>query len=171
MKPASSTCLACAVLAFKAASSFITVPATARVSRTRHLSPSASWKDVGRSSSSLHTSSHRRAAAASRAAQKLVRMVAAPQSTATTVAAAGVRAPGTADLDWANLGFEYRDVNSHVKFTCKDGRWNEGEIVHDPYVKVHVANTAMHYGQAVFEGLKAFHSKDGRCGVLDALGR
>lgn len=94
-------------------------------------------------------------------------MVAAPHRTATTVAAAGVRAPGTADLDWTNLGFEYRDVNSHVKFTWKDGRWDEGEMVRDPYVKVHIANTALHYGQSVFEGLKAFHGKDGRCGVHD----
>lgn len=87
-------------------------------------------------------------------------MVAAPERVA---AAAGVATPGTADMDWANLGFEYRDVNSHVKFTFKDGRWDEGELVHDPYVKVHVANTGLHYGQSVFEGLKAFHCKDGRC--------
>lgn len=94
-------------------------------------------------------------------------MVAAPpeRMTAAAVAETSVRAPGTADLDWANLGFEYRDVNSHVKFTCKDGQWDEGEMVRDPYVKVHIANTALHYGQSVFEGLKAFHSKDGRCAV------
>lgn len=30
-------------------------------------------------------------------------------------------------------------------------------------MKVHIANTALHYGQSVFEGLKAFHGKDGRC--------
>ncbi|CAM9492599.1 unnamed protein product [Discosporangium mesarthrocarpum] len=68
---------------------------------------------------------------------------------------------GTAPLDWANLGFEYRDVNCHVKFTFRDGKWDDGELVQDPYIKVHIANTAMHYGQAVFEGLKAFQGKDG----------
>lgn len=70
---------------------------------------------------------------------------------------------GTAPLDWDNLGFEYRDVNCHVKFTYKEGEgWSDGELVEESYVKVHIANTAMHYGQAVFEGLKAFHCKDGR---------
>lgn len=54
-------------------------------------------------------------------------------------------------------------VNSHVKFTFKNGAWDEGELVKEPYVKVHIANTALHYGQSVFEGLKAFHGKDGRC--------
>lgn len=75
------------------------------------------------------------------------------------------REVGTASLDWANLGFQFRDVNCHVKFTFRDGHWSEGEMVKDPYVNVHIANTAMHYGQACFEGLKAFHCKDGRCAV------
>lgn len=81
-------------------------------------------------------------------------MVAAPEQT--------TRGVGTADLDWGNLGFGFRDVNCHVKFEFKDGRWGEGEMVKDPYVSVHIANTAMHYGQSIFEGLKAFHCKDGR---------
>jgi branched-chain amino acid aminotransferase len=34
--------------------------------------------------------------------------------------------------------------------------------VSEPYVKVHIANTGLHYGQAIFEGLKAFAWKDGR---------
>ena len=71
------------------------------------------------------------------------------------------RAPGTADLDWANLGFEFRQTRSHIKFVWKDGQWSEGELVADPYVKVHIANTGLHYGQAIFEGLKAFAWQDG----------
>lgn len=71
---------------------------------------------------------------------------------------------GSAPLDWADLGFQYRDVNCHVKFTFKRGEgWSAGELVKEPYVRVHIANTALHYGQAVFEGLKAFQGKDGRC--------
>lgn len=81
-------------------------------------------------------------------------MVAAPEQT--------LREAGTASLDWGNLGFEFRDVNCHVKFTFKNGRWSEGELVKDPYINIHIANTAMHYGQSAFEGLKAFHCKDGR---------
>ncbi|CAM9770525.1 unnamed protein product [Ectocarpus sp. 13 AM-2016] len=107
------------------------------------------------SSSSHHDRRHARAGAGdSEARGKALRMVAAPEMPTTN-------APGTADMDWENLGFEYRDVNSHVKFTFKNGAWDEGEMVKDPYVKVHIANTALHYGQSVFEGLKAFHGKDG----------
>ena len=92
-----------------------------------------------------------------------VRIVAtARRATAATSAEDVLKEPGNADLDWENLGFEYRNLNSYVKFTFKDGRWNEGELVRDEYVSVHIASTALHYGQSVFEGLKAFHCKDGR---------
>lgn len=69
--------------------------------------------------------------------------------------------PGTAPLDWANLGFEFRPTKSHMKFVWKNGKWDEGELVTEPYIKVHIANTGLHYGQAIFEGLKAFTWKDG----------
>lgn len=55
---------------------------------------------------------------------------------------------GTADLDWPNIGFNYRDVNSHVKFVWRDGKWGPAELVRDNYIKMHIANTAMHYGQS-----------------------
>jgi hypothetical protein len=39
--------------------------------------------------------------------------------------------PGTAKLDtpWEELGFEFRETNSHVKITYKDGEWGEAELV------------------------------------------
>ncbi|CAM9692312.1 unnamed protein product [Phaeothamnion confervicola] len=73
---------------------------------------------------------------------------------------------GSAALDWTQLGFEWRDTNAHLTYTCKDGVWGDGEVVRDPYIKVHIANTAMHYGQAAFEGLKAFHMKDGNVRIF-----
>lgn len=33
--------------------------------------------------------------------------------------------PGTAPLDWANLGFEFRPTKSHMKFVWKNGKWDE----------------------------------------------
>lgn len=70
--------------------------------------------------------------------------------------------PGSADLDWPNLGFEFRDTNAHVKYTWKEGEgWNSGELVSENYVQVHIGATALHYGQACFEGLKAFAQADG----------
>lgn len=71
--------------------------------------------------------------------------------------------PGSAKLDtpWQELGFEFRPTNSHVRITWKDGQWGESELVHDPYINLHIGATALHYGQACFEGLKAFCHEDG----------
>eukprot|EP00613_Pedinella_sp_CCMP2098_P001292 CAMPEP_0171633346 /NCGR_PEP_ID=MMETSP0990-20121206/25119_1 /TAXON_ID=483369 /ORGANISM="non described non described, Strain CCMP2098" /LENGTH=340 /DNA_ID=CAMNT_0012203987 /DNA_START=134 /DNA_END=1157 /DNA_ORIENTATION=+ len=61
------------------------------------------------------------------------------------------------------LGFEFRETNSHLKFTWREGvGWDEGELVAgEPFIKVHIAATSLHYGQSCFEGLKAFAHKDG----------
>lgn len=34
-------------------------------------------------------------------------------------------APGSANLDWPNLGFEFRPTKSHLKFVWKDGKWSD----------------------------------------------
>jgi branched-chain amino acid aminotransferase len=36
----------------------------------------------------------------------------------------------------------------------------------DPLIKVHIGATSLHYGQACFEGLKAFHCKDGKVRIF-----
>lgn len=68
---------------------------------------------------------------------------------------------GSANLDWGELGFDYIPTNGHVRHTWKDGRWDEGVFVREPYVNVHILANVFHYGQALFEGFKAFHTKDG----------
>ena len=69
---------------------------------------------------------------------------------------------GSADLDWPNLGFQYRETNGHMKMTWKDGSWSAAELVEQSTVTMHVGATALHYGQSVFEGLKAFAQEDGK---------
>lgn len=65
--------------------------------------------------------------------------------------------PGTADLNWSELGFELRPTRSHLQITYKDGKWGEPELIQgEPYIRLHIGATALHYGQACFEGLKAF---------------
>ncbi|GMH67581.1 hypothetical protein TrST_g12348 [Triparma strigata] len=70
--------------------------------------------------------------------------------------------PGTAklDVDWKDLGFEFRPTKSHLKLEYKDGAWGKPELVSEPYIKLHIGATALHYGQACFEGLKAFAHED-----------
>ena len=73
--------------------------------------------------------------------------------------------PGTAKLDvaWEDLGFEFRPTNSHVRVTYKEGEgWGEPELVSDPHINLHIGATSLHYGQACFEGLKAFCHADGK---------
>merc|ERR1719424_2086146 len=61
--------------------------------------------------------------------------------------------PGTAklDVDWKDLGFEFRPTKSHLKLEYKDGAWGKPELVSEPYIKLHIGATALHYGQACFE--------------------
>ncbi|MCM8528746.1 MAG: branched-chain amino acid aminotransferase [Lentisphaeraceae bacterium] len=71
-------------------------------------------------------------------------------------------------IDWKNLGFEYMDTNCHVKYTWKNGSWNNGEAVADPHINLHIGATSLHYGQACFEGLKAFRGVDGKIRIFRA---
>ena len=65
------------------------------------------------------------------------------------------------DINWSELGFSYMQTNSLVRVNCKDGVWGTPETLKDPMVTMHVGATALHYGQAAFEGLKVFTMKDG----------
>jgi branched-chain amino acid aminotransferase len=66
------------------------------------------------------------------------------------------------NIDWQSLGFQYLETNCHIRYVWRDGVWSEGELVDKPYLNIHIAATVLHYGQAVFEGLKAFACKDGK---------
>ena len=70
------------------------------------------------------------------------------------------------DIDWASLGFGYMPVRSHIRYTWKDGEWSKGELRSEPTISMSVAATCLHYGQAAFEGMKAFRCKDGKVRVF-----
>ncbi len=65
-------------------------------------------------------------------------------------------------LKWRDLGFKYMQTDSFMRadFT-QDGGWTGLTSCTDPNMSIHVAAAALHYGQACFEGLKAFTRKDG----------
>ena len=65
------------------------------------------------------------------------------------------------DVNWDNLGFGVYFSDHIFVAVYKDGSWNEGEIV--PYGPIPMEPTmcTLHYGQSIFEGLKAFKSVDG----------
>ena len=66
------------------------------------------------------------------------------------------------NIDWKNLPFGYAKTDYNVRCYYRNGNWGELEISSSEYVMLHIAATSLHYGQEVFEGLKAYRGKDGR---------
>ena len=67
----------------------------------------------------------------------------------------------TVDLDWENLGFNYRKLPFRYISYYKDGKWDEGQLTEDATLHISESSPALHYGQEAFEGLKAYRTKDG----------
>jgi branched-chain amino acid aminotransferase len=67
-----------------------------------------------------------------------------------------------ATISWKELGFRYLDTGVFVRADFRRGAWSAPEICSGATMSIHVAATCLHYGQACFEGLKAFRQDDGR---------
>jgi branched-chain amino acid aminotransferase len=70
------------------------------------------------------------------------------------------------NIDWKALGFKYMDTHCHIRYVWRGGAWDTGELVAEPYLNMHIAAACLHYGQAAFEGLKAFRCKDGKARIF-----
>ncbi|WP_300829488.1 branched-chain amino acid aminotransferase [uncultured Rikenella sp.] len=70
------------------------------------------------------------------------------------------------EIDWNNLKFGYTRTPVNVRCYCRDGQWGEIEEHAEETVTMHMAATALHYGQTAFEGLKAFRCPDGKVRVF-----
>lgn len=66
------------------------------------------------------------------------------------------------DIDWGNLPFGYYPTNYNIRSYFRDGKWGELEISSSEHISIHMAATALHYGQQAFEGLKVYRGKDGK---------
>jgi branched-chain amino acid aminotransferase len=66
------------------------------------------------------------------------------------------------DINWENLGFDYIKTDKRYVSVWKDGKWDEGQLVEDNFLKISEASTGLHYGQQCFEGLKAYRNKEGK---------
>lgn len=72
----------------------------------------------------------------------------------------------TLDLDWANLPFGYIKTDYNVRCYFRNGKWGDIEVTDSETVNLHIAATSLHYGQEIFEGMKAFRGKDGKVRVF-----
>ena len=66
------------------------------------------------------------------------------------------------NIDWDNLGFGYIETDYRYLSTYKDGKWDEGALITDSNVVLNECAGVFQYAQTIFEGLKAYYTKDGR---------
>lgn len=71
-----------------------------------------------------------------------------------------------ADLVFSELGFGYQKTDRMVRFWYRDGAWSTAELTADEHIPIHIASVCIHYGQAIYEGLKAYERPDGRVHVF-----
>ncbi|MDG1952391.1 MAG: branched chain amino acid aminotransferase, partial [Gammaproteobacteria bacterium] len=65
-------------------------------------------------------------------------------------------------LDWAKIGFKYRNTDFRFRAKWDNGQWDVGTLVEDSFIKLSEGAPALHYAQQCFEGMKAQTAKDGR---------
>ena len=72
--------------------------------------------------------------------------------------------------DWASLKFDATPTRAMIRYnwTEQSGEWDAGTVTADFNVNIHGLSNVLHYGQAIFEGLKAFHGKDGHVRLFNA---
>lgn len=69
-------------------------------------------------------------------------------------------------IDWTTLSFGYIKTDYNIRSYYRDGKWSAPEAETSEYLNMHMAATCLHYGQEVFEGLKAFKGKDGKVRIF-----
>ncbi len=66
------------------------------------------------------------------------------------------------NIDWKNLPFQYTKTDKNLRSVYENGKWSDLKVSDSDYVTIPIASTCLHYGQEVFEGLKAYRGKDGK---------
>ena len=70
------------------------------------------------------------------------------------------------NIDWKSLPFCFRETKKNIRCYFKNGKWGELQVTESQEITIHMASTCLHYGQEVFEGLKAYRRKDGQIQVF-----
>lgn len=64
-------------------------------------------------------------------------------------------------INWEKLAFGQYFADYMFVSDFKNGAWDEGQIVPYAPFEIEPAMMTLHYGQTIFEGLKAYHTADG----------
>jgi branched-chain amino acid aminotransferase len=73
------------------------------------------------------------------------------------------------EVDFKNLEFGKHVADHMVIVEYFDGQWQTPSIVPFGDLKMSPAMLGLHYGQSIFEGMKAFRMKDGRINIFRPL--
>ena len=66
------------------------------------------------------------------------------------------------NIDWSNLGFSYIQTDKRYVANYKNGAWDNGSLTEDATITMSECACVLQYAQTVFEGLKAYTTKDGK---------
>jgi len=66
------------------------------------------------------------------------------------------------NIDWENLTFSYQKTPYRYVASFCGGKWGAGELTEDDTVVLSESAGVLQYAQTVFEGLKAYRTKDGK---------
>ncbi|MCE1169503.1 MAG: branched-chain amino acid aminotransferase [Sphingobacteriia bacterium] len=70
------------------------------------------------------------------------------------------------NVEWGKLPFGYFKTDYNVRCYFRNGEWGKLEVSSSEYISIHMAATALHYGQEAFEGLKVFRGRDGKIRIF-----
>lgn len=70
------------------------------------------------------------------------------------------------EIDWSKLAFGYMKTDYNVRCYYRNGKWGEIEVSDSENITIHMAASVLHYGQEIFEGMKAFRGKDGKIRIF-----
>ncbi len=70
------------------------------------------------------------------------------------------------DIDIENVPFG-KHFSDHMLVAQFDGKsWKDIEIKPYQPIQIEPSNAALHYGQSIFEGIKAYHQEDGGIAIF-----
>lgn len=70
------------------------------------------------------------------------------------------------DVNFDNLPFGRVFTDHMLVMDFVDGKWQAPEIKPFNNISMHPATSAIHYGQSIFEGIKAYRTQDGRVAIF-----
>lgn len=60
------------------------------------------------------------------------------------------------------MGYALKETEYRYRAETQNGVWKKGALTTDKYIHIHEGSNVFHYGQGLFEGLKAYRTKDDR---------